>query len=67
MILFLIVLGLRFLNYKIEIETIWNILFVRLHSFRKDKIDFTPEQMTFVKGYSDGHTQVMNMIWKEIL
>ena len=49
-------------KYGIGIETALNFFSMRKVSTRKDGKDFTPEQMAFVNGYSEGFCKAMTIV-----
>ena len=46
-------------QFGVNLVTEFNIFSMQLVSYREDEEDLTEEQMTFVKGYSEGYTTAM--------
>jgi hypothetical protein len=49
-------------KFDIEVENNFNLWHMRLHTTRVDGIAFTPEQFQYLKGYSDGFGDAMDIV-----
>lgn len=49
-------------RFNIETETYFNIFAMELITTRKDGTDFTPEQMQYLAGYSEGYAAAMKIV-----
>ncbi|POB00133.1 hypothetical protein C2134_02780 [Chromobacterium sinusclupearum] len=52
-------------THAVETKTEWSFAIMQLVTNRVDGLDFTPEQMAGLRGYSDGYAAAMNAVYLE--